>query len=145
MRDSIENFQKKLLVDSMNISSIEEIGEFFEFGNPQKEDLRQLLFIMINCICSASDEATKESLLWSVNQAIVYSEIAAEIDWDPLIPCLPLINDGNKDYIVGLFGFSGKEKYIPLLKEYLHYPNEKISATAQEALSEIYYRNRKPV
>ncbi|WP_322925073.1 hypothetical protein [Paenibacillus campi] len=123
--------------------AIGEIGDIFEFGDVEKEEVIEVVNSMLTFITQDISDSLKESILNAINNALVYKNVGVEISFDMLIPYLTDLNKAHLSYVLTFFGFSGDAKYKPLLEKYSICNDAEIREAAQEALYEIDSRIKK--
>ncbi|MDA1478265.1 hypothetical protein [Bacillus changyiensis] len=133
-----------LLTDEAEKESvIEKIGDLFEYGNLEKNEMIEGANLLLSHIVHEKNSSVRESMLHAVNNAIVYKDIAADLSLDALLPSSTLFEVEEISYILSFLGFSGNPKYLSIIKSYLNHQNVEIKEAAQEAIIEIEYRSSK--
>ncbi|NPC93895.1 hypothetical protein HOO54_17150 [Bacillus sp. WMMC1349] len=124
-------------------NSIEGIGDLFEYENFDKNEVIEGVNLLLSHIVHEKNDSIKEAMLHSVQNAIVYKDVAAGISLDLLLPYCSSFKIEALSYVLSFLGFSGNLKYLTVLKSYLDHTNLEIQETAQEAISEIEFRSSK--
>ncbi|MFP3380695.1 hypothetical protein SB767_30705, partial [Bacillus sp. SIMBA_069] len=76
--------------------------------------------------------AVKESLFRILLNAVVYQNIAKNMEWDKLANVLPILHDSILDFALTILGFSKNRKFINIIETYLDSPTDYIKQTAAE-------------
>ncbi|MGG4552397.1 hypothetical protein [Paenibacillus humicus] len=124
-------------------NEISEIGDIFEYSSVEKDEAIEVVNSMLSLAVQDIGSSVRESLLNAVNNALVYQNVGTEVSFDILLPYLSDFSETHLSYVLSFLGFSGDQKYRPLLEKHLIYNNEEIKEAAQEALCEIDFRIKK--
>lgn len=124
-------------------NEISQIGDIFEYSSFEKDEVVEVVNAMLSLVVQDIGSSVRENLLNAVNNALVYQNVGTEVSFDILLPCLSDFSEAHLSYVLTFFGFSGNQKYRPLLEKYLIYDNEEVKEAAQEALCEINFRIKK--
>ncbi|KQO14761.1 hypothetical protein [Paenibacillus sp. Leaf72] len=122
-------------------NAIEAIGDILEYGGLDTNEIIEGVNSLISYVVLEKNDTLKESILHTINNAIVYQNVAAEISLDVFIPYISSLKVEYLTYVISFLGFSGNHKYVPILETFLIHPSKEIQEAAKEALSEIKYRN----
>ncbi|WP_102272800.1 hypothetical protein [Cytobacillus massiliigabonensis] len=124
--------------------SIEKIGDLFEYDDSlDKSEVIEGVNLLLSNVVFENNTSLKESILHTVNNAIVYKDIAGDVLLDVLLPFCSSFEVEDLLYVLSFFGFSGNEKYLSILNSYLKHPNAEIHEAAQEAITELEFRSFK--
>lgn len=122
---------------------IEKIGDLFEYGNLDKNEVIEGVNLLLSHVVHEKNSSIKESMLHSINNALVYKDVAADVSLDVLLPYCSSFDVEDLTYVLSFLGFSGNLKYFTVLKSYLNHTNVEIQEAAQEAITEIEFRSSK--
>ncbi|MEC2077037.1 hypothetical protein [Metabacillus fastidiosus] len=140
--DEIENVF--LLSDEAEKENIiGKIGDLFECENLDRNEVIEGVNLLLSHVVHEKNGSLKESMLYSVNNAIVYKNVAGDVLLDVLLPYYSSFEEEDLSYVLSFFGFSGDRKYLAILKSYLNHSNIEIQEAAQEAITEIEFRSSK--
>ena len=88
-----------------------------------------------------ADKEMKEAFLETINDAVVYHDVGDRVNWDGLATELPSLEQKPLlEYGLHLLGFSGQEKYLPVIEQYTHHSDPDVKAMVEDAINEITYR-----
>ncbi|MFP4978779.1 hypothetical protein ACE6ED_25455 [Paenibacillus sp. CN-4] len=124
-------------------NEISEIGDIFEYSSVEKDEVIEVVNLMLSYVVQDIGGSVRENLLNAVNNALVYQNVGTEVSFDILLPYLSDFDEAHLSYVLSFLGFSGKKEYRSILEKYLIYDDEEIKEAAQEALCEIDFRIKK--
>lgn len=116
---------------------IDEIADILEYSTISRETVRVLVNQLIEHVIKEDNYLLKESLFNAITNAVIYQNIGEAIQWDCLVDNISKMDERFLEYVFICLGFSHKEKYIPLLENYLSHFNQEIVLRAEESLKEI--------
>lgn len=122
---------------------IEKLGDLFEYENLDNKEVIEVVNLLLSHVVHEKNASLRESMLHTINNAIVYKDVAGDVLLDVLLPYCSSFNVEDLSYVLSFFGFSGNQKYLTILKSYLNHPNLEIQEAAQEAITEIEFRTSK--
>ncbi|MFP3388370.1 hypothetical protein [Brevibacillus sp. SIMBA_040] len=119
------------------VIKLDEIGDELEYGELNRIDVIKFSEYVLDLAIEEGNMAVKESLFRILLNAVVYQNIAKNMEWDKLANVLPILHDSILDFALTILGFSKNRKFINIIETYLDSPTDYIKQTAAEALMEI--------
>jgi hypothetical protein len=120
---------------------LEQLSDVFEYCHDlSKRDVAEAVQLLLAEALQEEDQRTLESFFHTINNAVVYQHIGSCIDWNTLAVSLSSLGKEELEYALDILGFSGKVRYLPVLKEYTQHTDPEIREWAQEAIDELKYR-----
>lgn len=121
---------------------IEEIGDLFEYGQIEKSQIIESVYLLLNSALNEQDDVIRESLFNAIKNAVIYQNVGEQISWDAILSNIKDLSGSDLEYALLFLGFSHNNKYISTIQEYLDHSDSDIRRLAQEALVEITYYNK---
>lgn len=121
---------------------IDEVADIFEYGELDHDNCVNLCKLLIDDVIEIHETMIEESMLNAISNAVIYKDVAEEIDWDILVSEVNKFDIMNLEYIFIALGFSHNEKYISILYKYVDNIAKTISENAKLAIKEIEYFNK---
>lgn len=139
----LENIKDAILLndEAQKERIIAEMGDFLEYGNLDRNEVIDSVNLLLSHVVLEKDGALKESIFHAINNALVYRDVAADVSLDLLLPYYSSFKKEYLSYVLSFFGFSGKRKYLSILKTFLNNSDKELQDTAKEAISELEFRS----
>jgi hypothetical protein len=148
------------MTERKNMDILKQVDEILKQQNPQKKDtlLSELddvleyrhdlseasvvdgVQLLLTAALQEDDRRMRQKFFRTIDTAVACQDIGDRVDWDGLVPIPPALGKWELEYVLGVLGLSGQERYLTILEEYTHHADSEISKWAQEAIVEIKYR-----
>ena len=123
------------------VGKLEQISDVLEYDHGlDEEDVIEGTKLLLAAALQEEDQLTKEQLYYTIYTSVVHQDIGDRVDWDALVDVLPSLNKLQLEEALGVLGFSGQERYLPVLNVYTHNADPEICEWALDAIGEIKYR-----
>ena len=123
------------------VGRLEQLSDIFEYDhNLREEDVIEGTKLLLDAALREKDSSVKELLFYALYESVLHRDIGDCIDWDALADILSSLGSVQLEEALGVLGFSGQERYLPVLADYTHNADAEICKWAFDAIGEIKYR-----
>jgi hypothetical protein len=123
------------------VSKLEQLSDVFEYDHSlSEEDVIEGTRLLLDAALQEKDQSVKELLFYTIYASALHQDLGDGVDWDVLANRLSSLGKVQLEEALGVLGFSGQERYLPILNEYTHDADPEIREWASDAIGEIKYR-----
>ena len=100
----------------MNVN-FDDIGDILEYGNISDNDAIEICNMILKASMDEKDEIVLEAMFHAVYMGVSHRHIAKQINIDIIVEKLEYFSEQILDYIIIIMAYSGKTKYIEMIKK----------------------------